>query len=80
MLFVGANTGIGKETARDLSGRGARLILLCRDLAKANECANEIREETGGEIEVEALDLASLASVRECAAKLLEKLTVIDIL
>jgi hypothetical protein len=34
-IITGANTGIGKETAIDLSKRGARVILACRDLNKA---------------------------------------------
>lgn len=33
---IGANTGIGRETALDLAKRGARIYLACRDLAKGN--------------------------------------------
>ena len=69
----GANTGIGKETAKDISKRGARVIILCRNIDKAKAAAEEISKETGGTVEVEKLDLSSLKSVRECAQKLLEK-------
>ena len=76
----GANTGIGKETAKDLSARGARIIILCRNLEKGNAAAAEINKETGSPVDVEKLDLASLKSVRECANVLLEKESQIDIL
>ena len=69
----GANTGIGKETAKDISKRGARVIILCRNIDKAKAAAEEISKETGGAVEVEKLDLSSLKSVRECAQKILEK-------
>ena len=47
VIITRANTGIGKETALDLAKRGARVILACRDLDKANTAANEIREASG---------------------------------
>ncbi len=86
MLFIsqclvkGANTGIGKETATELSKRGARLLLLCRNLEKAQKVAHEITEQTSGSVECFELDLGSLKSIRECARKLLEKEDRIDIL
>ena len=79
-LHKGANTGIGKVTALDMSKRGAKVIILCRNQDKAKEAANEISGETGGVVAYEKLDLASLASVRECAKNLLEKEEKIDIL
>ena len=35
VLITGANQGIGYETALDLAGRQARVIMACRDLEKA---------------------------------------------
>lgn len=37
VLITGANGGIGRETAKDMAKRGARVILACRNLNAANE-------------------------------------------
>jgi NAD(P)-dependent dehydrogenase (short-subunit alcohol dehydrogenase family) len=70
-VVTGANAGIGFETARVLAGRGARVILPCRDLAKAEAAANRIAGAfPNAEVHTVRLDLASLGSVREAAAEL----------
>ena len=58
----------GKETAKDLAQRGAKVILACRNIERANIAAEDIRKFTDqGLIRVMKLDLASFASVREFA-------------
>ena len=78
-LVTGANTGIGKETARGLAARGARVVLACRDLKKGEAAANDIRVQ-GGSVEVMHLDLASFASVRTFAKEFAAKFAKLDIL
>ncbi|XP_078594313.1 uncharacterized protein LOC144872078 [Branchiostoma floridae x Branchiostoma japonicum] len=81
VVITGANTGIGKETARDIAKRGARVILACRDLTKAEAAAAEIRQDTGnGNVVTEKMDLASLKSVREFALKVNTRESRLDIL
>lgn len=45
-LVTGANSGIGKETVRELVKRKARVIMACRDVDGAKNVAAEIRKET----------------------------------
>lgn len=42
VIITGANAGIGKETTLDLAGRGARVIMACRDLKKAEKVRGTI--------------------------------------
>jgi len=80
-VVTGANTGIGKETARELARRGARVVLACRSEEKTLPVIDEIRAETGNAAVVfQALDLADLESVRRAAKELLENEERIDVL
>ena len=74
MVITGANTGIGKETARILAWRKARVIMGCRNITKGLEAAAEIIQSTGNRnIEVKKLNLASFQSVREFAEEVIEE-------
>jgi len=81
IIITGASGGIGKETALDLASRGARVILACRNIHKADSVKDEIIKESGNnDVVVKALDLASLSSVRKFAAEILESESRLDIL
>ncbi|XP_046446625.1 retinol dehydrogenase 11-like [Daphnia pulex] len=69
-VITGANTGIGKETARELSRRGAQVVIACRDIQKAGDAAREISSETKNSVTTLKLDLASLSSIRTAAQNL----------
>ena len=51
-LSLGCNTGIGRVTAHELSKKGARIIMLCRNIEAAKIVAKDITEDTGGEVSV----------------------------
>ena len=80
MVITGGNAGIGYETAKDLSKRGAHIIILARNLERAKQAADDINNETGFPVDVIKLDLSALQSVRECAAELMERVEQVDIL
>jgi len=80
VVITGCNTGIGKITAMDLSRRGAKIVMLCRSLERAEAAANDIRKATEGEVVVHKMDLASIESISECADQLGNSLEKIDIL
>ena len=81
VIVTGANTGIGKTTALDMAARGARVILACRNAARALPALKEIQESTKNRnIVFMELDLASLQSVRDFAQLFLEKEKRLDIL
>ncbi|XP_077178616.1 retinol dehydrogenase 12-like [Paroedura picta] len=74
VVITGANTGIGKETAKDLARRGARIILACRDMAKGEAAACEIQASTGNQqVIVKKLDLADTKSIREFGENFLKE-------
>ncbi len=61
-LVVGASRGIGAATAREFARRGARVLLVARDVPALEGVAREIRER-GAEAAVRRVDLAEPASV-----------------
>lgn len=65
VIITGANAGIGKETAKELARRKARVIIACRNINKAQEAADEIFRETQQTVVVKHLDLSSFKSVRD---------------
>jgi NAD(P)-dependent dehydrogenase (short-subunit alcohol dehydrogenase family) len=69
-VITGANSGIGLEAARELARAGAHVVLACRDTAKGDAAAQAIRTAVpDAKLDVEALDLASLDSVRAFAGR-----------
>ena len=68
VVITGGNAGIGKETAVALAQQGANVVITARDARRGREAVEDVRERSGSDrVEVMALDLADLASVRDFA-------------
>ena len=68
ILVTGANTGIGYEAAKALAGKSARVLLACRDEARALAAMSGIRQAVpNANLAFLPLDQADLASVRRAA-------------
>jgi NAD(P)-dependent dehydrogenase (short-subunit alcohol dehydrogenase family) len=80
-VVTGASAGLGFEVARMLSGHGATVIMACRDMTKAAAAADRIRGTApGADLRMVPLDLASLTSVKEAAARLRAEQPHLDLL
>ena len=75
ILITGANTGLGKETARQLALRKEtkKIILFCRNEAKAEAAKKDLEEKTGKRIfEIIIADVSDANSVRKAVEKIKE--------
>jgi NAD(P)-dependent dehydrogenase (short-subunit alcohol dehydrogenase family) len=80
-VVTGANGGLGLEVARELARKGGQVVMAARDHAKAEAAHASIRGELpDASLELQSLDLGSLASVRQAAASILADHPRFDIL
>lgn len=80
-VVTGANGGLGLEVARELARKGAHVVMAARDAEKAERARAEIRGEIpSSSLELQALDLSSLHTVREASVRILAGHRRIDIL
>ena len=80
-VITGANSGTGFEAAKVLVRHGAAVVLGCRNPEKAQAAVRAILAESpGAKVEVEPLDLASLASIRSAAEAIKARHSQVDLL
>lgn len=80
-VITGANNGIGYEAALALAAKNAHVILAVRSVDKGQQAAARIRSTAPrAQVEVIALDLASLTSVKRFASNFLERFEVLPLL
>ena len=62
-LVTGGNGGIGLETSKGLAQRGAEVVILARNLSKADQVIQDIKKMTGSDVHFIPFDLADLETV-----------------
>jgi retinol dehydrogenase 12 len=68
-LITGGNSGIGSATVRKLTARGFHVIMASRNQQTSAQAIARLKaEQPNASVESIPLDLASFASVRQCAA------------
>ena len=80
VIVTGANSGIGKATARQLADLGATVVLACRCKERAEAALCELTCVEGRCFDLLPLDLANLESVRAFAAMFAAKYDRLDAL
>ncbi len=80
-IVTGANVGLGFETALALAGKNCKVILACRNIAKAEVAKSSIlAQHQTAIIECMPLDLSSLKSVRTFATAFAKRYKKLDLL
>jgi retinol dehydrogenase 12 len=79
ILITGASGGIGLETARALARDGAHVVIGARDATRGQAAVDAIRA-SGQSAELLVIDLASLPSIRDAAARWLTTHSTLDVL
>lgn len=79
IIVTGGNSGLGYESVKAFSEKGAEVILASRSPENGEKAKNEIGK-TKGNIVVMQLDLASFDSIKNFATKFTEKYKTLDVL
>ena len=81
IIITGANSGIGYEAAKEFARKGAKTILACRSIEKAQAAQDQIKAEISeAQVEIMYLDLANLESVRKFADQFKARYDRLDVL
>ncbi|TCT15314.1 NAD(P)-dependent dehydrogenase (short-subunit alcohol dehydrogenase family) [Natranaerovirga pectinivora] len=80
-IITGANSGIGKETAKDLAKRGYKVIMLCRDKERGEIALQEVIDYSNNEAtELHLCDLGSFEEIRQFTRGFKKRFNQLDVL
>ncbi|EIW80515.1 NAD(P)-binding protein [Coniophora puteana RWD-64-598 SS2] len=80
ILITGANVGIGKEIARILLLKNAKVYIAARDKSKAELAIDDLKASTGKEAYFIQLDLSNLRKVKAAVEEYMSKETELHVL
>ncbi len=73
-LITGANSGIGKVTAKALAKMNAMVVMVCRDKERGDKAQKEIIEQTGNnQVDLLLCDLSSKEQIQKLVKEFKEK-------
>jgi hypothetical protein len=79
-LITGASTGLGREFAVQLAGRGHDVVLVARDAGRLEDLAAELRSTHGVQAEVLVADLADRSELEVVARRVADADRPVDLL
>ena len=81
IVITGANSGLGFECSRILAEKGATIVMAVRTIAKGEQAkADILKDNPQAQLDVMALDVGDLSSVRAFADAFKAKYDRLDIL
>ncbi|MFW9875426.1 MAG: SDR family oxidoreductase [Candidatus Thorarchaeota archaeon] len=81
IMITGANSGIGKETAKVLGEKGATIIMICRSKERGEAALIELKEKTKSDkFELYLADLADPYAIQKAVTQFREKYDKLDVL
>jgi NAD(P)-dependent dehydrogenase (short-subunit alcohol dehydrogenase family) len=81
IVITGASSGLGLQTARQLAGQGAEIVMIVRDQARGEHARAQVAEAAAGQPPVLLLaDLSVQADIRRAAQQVRDRYHHIDVL
>jgi 3-oxoacyl-[acyl-carrier protein] reductase len=79
-LVTAASKGLGRAVATELAREGAGVVISSRDEENLSKAANEIREETGAEVDFRIADLTSAGDIEALVSHATGRFGGVDVL
>ena len=81
IVITGSTSGLGKEAAKVLSGKNAKVVMAVRNVSKGENVKKDILSQfPKAQISVKRLDLGDLATVKQFAAEMESEFGQLDVL